>query len=327
MQSYIGTLGATYIRRRWLEDGSQKLCGVASWLCCVLLVGLSLMPTASAQTVTYIHTDALGSVVAESDAGGIVTKRYDYEPYGAVVGGQVSDGPGYTGHVSDSATGLSYMQQRYMDPQLGMFLSVDPVTADGSDSRHFNRYVYAYNNPFRFTDPDGRCPVCLAPVVIFFVQALTHSEPANAPAPGEAVQRSSAGDAFDAVPGGGAAVRGARATAHMVDKTYTTYTRNHPAKPTYSGKTSGTGTPEQQVAKRTAQPDHQAKTADGYGPATVDKNSSNPDAIAGREQRLIESNGGAQSKGGSSANKINASSPSNSRHGARMEACKREFGC
>ncbi|MEN5367430.1 hypothetical protein ABE571_13645 [Stenotrophomonas sp. TWI273] len=30
--------------------------------------------------------------------------------------------------MSDSATGLSYMQQRYMDSQLGVFLSVDPVT-------------------------------------------------------------------------------------------------------------------------------------------------------------------------------------------------------
>jgi len=212
-----------------------------------------------------------------------------------------------------------------MDPQLGVFLSVDPVAADGGDASHFNRYAYAYNNPYRFTDPDGRCPVC--PVIVFFVIAMTHSESANAPAPGEAIQRAPVGDAFDAIPGGGAAVRGVRTTANMVDKTYTTYTRDHPVKPTYSGKTSGTGTPEQQVAKRTAQPDHKAKTADGYGPATVDKNSSNPDAIAGREQRLIESNGGAQSQGGASANKINASSPSNPRHETRMEACKSELGC
>jgi len=81
----------------------------------------SVVVSAGAQTVTYIHTDALGSVVAESDANGNVIKRYDYEPYGAVVGGQVTDGPGYTGHVSDAATGLSYMQQRYMDPQLARF--------------------------------------------------------------------------------------------------------------------------------------------------------------------------------------------------------------
>ncbi|MHC1652682.1 RHS repeat domain-containing protein [Stenotrophomonas maltophilia] len=52
-----------------------------------------------------------------------------FEPYDAELGGLVKDGLGYTGHVSDSATGLSYMQQRYMDPQLGVFLSVDPVTA------------------------------------------------------------------------------------------------------------------------------------------------------------------------------------------------------
>lgn len=117
---------------------------------------LCMVASASAQTVTYIHTDALGSVVAESDANGNVIKRYDYEPYGAVIGGPVTDGPGYTGHVSDSATGLSYMQQRYMDPQLGVFLSVDPVTAYEQPVGQFNRYRYANGNPYKFTDPDGR---------------------------------------------------------------------------------------------------------------------------------------------------------------------------
>jgi hypothetical protein len=37
----------------------------------------SVVVSAGAQTVTYIHTDALGSVVAESDANGNVIKRYD----------------------------------------------------------------------------------------------------------------------------------------------------------------------------------------------------------------------------------------------------------
>jgi len=156
MQNYEGTLGAMSIWRRWLEEESLKLPGVAAWLCCVLLVGVSLTQTASAQTVTYIHTDALGSVVAETDANGSVIKRYDYEPYGAVVGGEVTDGPGYAGHVSDSVTGLSYMQQRYMDPQLGVFLSVDPVTAYQKPVEQFNRYRYANGNPYKFTDPDGR---------------------------------------------------------------------------------------------------------------------------------------------------------------------------
>jgi RHS repeat-associated protein len=58
--------------------------------------------------------------------------------------------------VQDAATGLTYMQQRYYDPLIGRFLSVDPVTALDDPVGYFNRYVYASNNPYRFRDPDGR---------------------------------------------------------------------------------------------------------------------------------------------------------------------------
>lgn len=44
--------------------------------------------------------------------------------------------------------------QRYYDPQVGRFLSVDPIAA--GSGLNFNRYSYAANNPYRFTDPDGR---------------------------------------------------------------------------------------------------------------------------------------------------------------------------
>jgi RHS repeat-associated protein len=57
----------------------------------------------------------------------------------------------------DAATGLIQMQQRWMDPNLPVFLSVDPVTAySNGDARYFNRYWYAAGNPYKFTDPDGR---------------------------------------------------------------------------------------------------------------------------------------------------------------------------
>lgn len=48
------------------------------------------------------------------------------------------------------------MQQRYYDPGIGRFLSVDPVTALSNPVGMFNRYKYAANNPYRFIDPDGR---------------------------------------------------------------------------------------------------------------------------------------------------------------------------
>lgn len=108
-------------------------------------------------TLKYQHTDALGSPVAVTNSAGAVIERTDWEPYGAAIGKPAYDGIGYTGHVMDGATGLTYMQQRYYDKDTGRFDSVDPVTAYSNPVGMFNRYRYAANNPYRFTDPDGRC--------------------------------------------------------------------------------------------------------------------------------------------------------------------------
>jgi len=48
------------------------------------------------------------------------------------------------------------MQQRYYDPAVGRFLSVDPETASSANGGNFNRYWYGNNNPYKFVDPDGR---------------------------------------------------------------------------------------------------------------------------------------------------------------------------
>lgn len=119
-------------------------------------VTMGFNSSASAQVIRYVHTDGLGSVSVLTDTNRNVVERREYEPYGASLGASL-DGIGYTGHVMDAATGLTYMQQRYYDPSLGKFLSVDPVTAYSSaDPRQFNRYAYAFDNPYKFIDPDGR---------------------------------------------------------------------------------------------------------------------------------------------------------------------------
>lgn len=112
---------------------------------------------AHAQTVEYIHTDALGSPIAVTNANQQVIERSEYAPYGNLLNRPDVDGPGYTGHVLDAATGMSYMQQRYYDPGLGIFLSSDPVSARQNPNEQFNRYRYANGNPYVFRDPDGRC--------------------------------------------------------------------------------------------------------------------------------------------------------------------------
>ncbi|MBO9872956.1 MULTISPECIES: RHS repeat-associated core domain-containing protein [Xanthomonas] len=109
---------------------------------------------ASAQTVRYVHTDGLGSVVLITDKDRNVVERSEYEPYGGLLNRPITNMPGYTGHVMDMATGLTYMEQRYYDQELGRFLSVDPIAVRGEDG--FNRYWYANNNPYKFVDLDGR---------------------------------------------------------------------------------------------------------------------------------------------------------------------------
>jgi len=145
--------------------------------CARLLVTTALWLLAAlahASTVTYVYTDPQGTPLAEADAEGNITARFDYTPYGQPVTsvGAAPNGPGYTGHVNDPDTGFVYMQQRYYDPLSGRFLSVDPVTAyDNSDIRFFNRYAYAFDNPYAFKDPDGRCPVCAVIAVRFVIGA------------------------------------------------------------------------------------------------------------------------------------------------------------
>ncbi len=107
-------------------------------------------------SVRFQHTDALGSPVAETDQARNILKRNSYAPYGEAYGATWVNGTGYTGHVMDRATGLTYMQQRYYDAQIGRFLSVDPMASDTSTGWNFNRFDYAASSPYKFTDPDGR---------------------------------------------------------------------------------------------------------------------------------------------------------------------------
>ncbi|MGH8107408.1 MAG: RHS repeat-associated core domain-containing protein [Arenimonas sp.] len=110
----------------------------------------------STYATSYQHTDSLGSPVAVSDNTKTVTRIERYTPYGEPSIGAYQQGPGFTGHVTDALTGLTYAQQRYYDPILGRFLSPDPVQTDTNTGMSFNRFNYANNNPYKFTDPDGR---------------------------------------------------------------------------------------------------------------------------------------------------------------------------
>lgn len=108
------------------------------------------------RVTTFYHTDGLGSVVAATGATGTVQWRKSYTPYGAQIGSSHRAEPlSYTGKPHDNITGLTYFGARYFDPEVGRFMSVDPVGFVESNPMSFNRDLYVNDNPYKYVDPDG----------------------------------------------------------------------------------------------------------------------------------------------------------------------------
>jgi RHS repeat-associated protein len=118
-----------------------------------------LVCKAALADVTFVHTDVLGSPVAETNSAGQLVRLSHYKPFGEELE-QKKDDVAYTGHKYDAALELIYMQARYYDPVIGRFYSNDPKDAMSFLSegkiQGFNRYAYAANNPYKYVDPDGK---------------------------------------------------------------------------------------------------------------------------------------------------------------------------
>ncbi len=57
----------------------------------------------------------------------------------------------YMARELDAEARLSYVRNRWYDPELGRFISQDPIGLEGG----INWYAYAGNNPVNFIDPYG----------------------------------------------------------------------------------------------------------------------------------------------------------------------------
>ena len=116
-----------------------------------------------ATTYAWFLHDHLGSTVAvygssENGEGQLgLEHAYEYRSFGEMAeltssADKVTEN--FTGKERDDETGLSYHEARYLDPMLGVWISVDP-------KRFFNSpYLYMGNgyNPIRFADLNGQAP-------------------------------------------------------------------------------------------------------------------------------------------------------------------------
>jgi len=102
------------------------------------------------------HADALGSIRKIVDAEGEVKQEYRYDAFGRVVEmtGDIGQSIAFTGRDWGADESLYYYRARYYDPQIGRFISQDPV----GRARGANYYAYVVNNPLLYTDPLGLEP-------------------------------------------------------------------------------------------------------------------------------------------------------------------------
>ncbi|MGJ7606263.1 RHS repeat-associated core domain-containing protein [Variovorax sp. LT1R20] len=208
----------------------------------------------------------------------------------------------YPGQYADEESGLFYNGYRTYDPRVGRYTQSDPIGLDGG----WNRFGYVDGNPLMFSDSLG-------------LQA-------------EYDQDRRPGGPIIPIPSPADGLRElGRAIQKWYDEedddTYQTYTRWNPLTgQCYTGRTSGTGTPEQNVARRMKDADHRALTAEGFRPGVLDRTSTNSGSVRGREQQVLELNGGARRSGGSSRNEINGISRWNFRGPSYLQQATGEFG-
>ena len=103
-------------------------------------------------TAEFYHVDGLGSTLSLTNAAGVATVAYTYDPFGKTTStGTSSNAFLYTGREQD-APGIYYYRARYYSPERQRFLSEDPIQFNSGE---INLYAYGRNNPVNRRDPLG----------------------------------------------------------------------------------------------------------------------------------------------------------------------------
>jgi RHS repeat-associated protein len=120
----------------------------------------------------FYHNDHLGSALAVTDEEGNKVIERDFLPFGEIINLQeglnpYADGSGFTGKDWDEEIGLYYFNARWYDPEIGRFITEDPLMDEP------NLYSYGFNNPIRYLDPTGMFNVSIPKVIIDFTDFAT----------------------------------------------------------------------------------------------------------------------------------------------------------
>lgn len=111
--------------------------------------------------VTFNLADHHGTGQLSVKASDMSITQRRTTPFGQVRGTEPTDWAGSRGFVGGyddtETTGLVSLGAREYDPDLGRFISLDPVM-DLTDPQQIHGYSYANNSPVTLSDPTGLCP-------------------------------------------------------------------------------------------------------------------------------------------------------------------------
>jgi len=112
----------------------------------------------------YYHADVNGNITCLLNTNGIVVARYDYDPYGKMLGmsGPLAAANTYrfSSKEYQGNAGLYYYGFRFYDPNLQRWLNRDPIAEDGG----LNLYSFVANSPISTFDALGLdCDAGLGP--------------------------------------------------------------------------------------------------------------------------------------------------------------------
>lgn len=117
----------------------------------------------------YFLQDHLGSTTALTNSAGVVTSQINYDSFGNPSAGATLTRYTYTGREFDSDTGLYYYRARWYDPQVGRFISEDPIGLAGG----INQFAYVGNNPQNAKDPSGLYEIDVHYYLTYFLAMRT----------------------------------------------------------------------------------------------------------------------------------------------------------
>jgi RHS repeat-associated protein len=130
-------------------------------------------PTTVYENIQFFYaTDNLGSVTWVTNSAGNAIQHIQYLPFGELFISQQNSSFDsrykFSGKELDTETGYSYFGARYLDSDLSIWLSVDPM-ADKYPG--LSPYNYCANNPLIFRDPDGNRIIAVGAISQFYVKS------------------------------------------------------------------------------------------------------------------------------------------------------------